>query len=72
MSRRKINLEKLANLYPPVAIYNAATGGSEGRKARRAARQERIRKDQIIKKTHIHVIYVNIRHEIMHYINNIN
>lgn len=49
MSRRKINLEKLANLYPPVAIYNAATGGSEGRKARRAARQERIRKRQAAK-----------------------
>ena len=33
----------------PVAIYNAATGGSEGRKARRAARQERIRKRQAAK-----------------------
>lgn len=47
--KRKLRASDALNIIPAYAIANAATGGSEARKTRRAARQERIRKRQAAK-----------------------
>ena len=47
--KRRLKPADALNIIPAVALANIATGGAEGRKTRRAARQERIRKRQAAK-----------------------